>query len=767
LRVNKLLTIGGIIICIGLVGVIVWELLFGLTYSAVPRMAGKDQSVQVFIVKPVFNSKVQVKQPVSVYAEAVGLLDIQKMDLWVDNHLWNVGASDIKPANKATAGWQWTPLEEGVYTLMVRATDVEGKASNSNPIQVKVVAEAPLSITGQSIDEVDSFTPQDLSQLSPPEDGLSGGEIPIPPPFPPDEQPPEENDTGQPAENWIPIKYDLVFHDFADKILGNPEPPTAPKVFGKSNGCDAQLTIQDLADNESGFVIERKDPGGMEFKQIAILDARVGTGTFNYLDTGTGFGKYLYAAYAINSAGKSMGNIVAIDIADLKCLQPEQTSLGIIDAKIVPGKPVGNMYCYMSVDGASWVRIPPKPDTFISGINGAFDFSPYLGNLMLNPPPGSITIYLDCWGWNGDTLEYLGSIQKKIDSGIIELNGNAFKFLGEAKKQYLMDGEGDFPPGPHIPAPTNFRFAQNESDCAKIPIDPQDPTDMAAWCKMAVQLNMHPAIWDWEPNAGSPCDSKDTVCQDWWKKGLETDIDGYNLYYRWFNDLPTKIKSYGYPTLKFAFIEPVPDNGHLKANYLVRAYKGNLESGDSNDINLETTPGTLHNIKLMQLFHTYSASGIPLGQSVPTDNNDKEPVGYTWDGNHSNNGYVDDLTVQFDILSDYGLTKAADGPFTDKVSRATLFWSYIDRYGAGSGLSLFPDGCRNTLWDRNGQIYGYYLNGIEGYDVTPQIRQMNAERRRVVEFFLKSGRRTPVDLISANSCIEYYGKFHMEIVVFE
>lgn len=768
MRSNRIITIGGIIIIFILVSAIVWVLFSGMVYSVVPPMAGKDQGVQVFVLKPVYGSTVSVKKSVSVYAEAVGLLDIQKMDLWVDNHLWTAGASTIATGKKVTASWQWTPMEEGVYTLMTRATNTEGQASNSNPIQVRVVAEAPLPASDQAAGEVSgSFTPVDLSQVTPLTGGGTGGDIPAPPPFPPEDQPPVVDDNKTPEENWIPIKYDLIFHDFANKILGDQEPPKAPKIFGGISGCDATLTILDQSDNESGFAIERKDPGAMEYKQIALLDARVGTGTFKYIDPGIGFGKYLYAVYAINSVGKSMGNLVAVDSIDSKCLQPDQTSLGIVDAKIIPDKPVGNMYCYMSVDGVSWARIPHDMDTFINGINGEFDFSPYLGNLMLNPPPGGITINLDCWGWQGDTLVYLGSIQKKIDSGQLQIVGDAIKLIGLAKKQYLMDGEGDFPPGPHIPAPTNFHFAQNEADCAKIPVDPNDPTDMAAWCKMAVQLDMHPAIWDWEADSGSPCDSKDVVCQDWWKKGLETDIDGYNLYYTFYNNIPTKIESYGYPSLKFAFIEPVPDMGHTKADYIVRAYKGNIESGDSNRINLGTTPGTLHHIKLMQLFHNYSASGIPLGQSVPTVIDDKEPVGYTWDGNHSNNGYVDDLTIQFDILSDYGLSKAGSDPFTDKVSRATLFWSYIDRFGAGSGLSLFPDGCGNTLWDRNGQIYGYYLNGIEGYDVTPQIRQMNAERRRVVEFFLKSGRRTPVDLISANSCIEYYGKFYMEIVVFE
>lgn len=764
---NRQFTLGGILLIVVLVGAIVWVLFAGLTYSAVPRFAGKDQGVQVQILKPVSDSSVEVKQPVSVYSEVIGLQNIQKVDLWIDNHLWTTGASSIKPANKVTASWQWTPTEVGIYTLMVRGTDVSGRASNSSPIQVKVVAEASLPVSEQpAADEVGSFEPPDLSQVSSPSGGAFGGEIPAPPPFPPEEQPPAVDDKNTPANNWLPIKYDLVFHDFADKILGNQPAPKAPKIFGSINGCDAILTIQDNADNESGFVIERQNSGGIEYKQIAILDAWVGTGMFNYIDTGPGFGKYLYAVYAINSTGKTMGNIAAVNSTDTKCLQPEQTSLGIVDAKIVPGKPVDKMYCYLSVDGASWVRIPPKPDTFISGINGEFDFSPYLGNLMLDPPPGGITIHLDCWGWKGETIVYLGSIQKKIDSGIIELNGDAFKLLGEGKKQYLMDGEGDFPPGPHIPAPTNFRFAKNEGDCAKIQVDPQNPTDMAAWCKMAVQMNMYPAIWDWDANAGSPCDSKDIVCLDWWKKGLETDIDGYNLYYRWFEDQPTKIKSYGYPSLKFAFIEPVPDNGHLKANYIVRAYKGNLESGNSNGIDLETTPGTLKKIKLMQYYHVYSSSGTYTGQSGMLNEDSKVPVGYYWDGGN-NLGVVDDVVLQFDTLSDYGLGTGQNEPFSDKIVRATLIWSYIDRYGNGSGLSLFPDGCRNTLWDKNGKIYGYYLNGIEGYDVTPQIRQASQQRMRVVEFYLKSGRRAPVDFVAPNACIEYYGKFKMEIVVFE
>ena len=771
---NKTFIGCGIVVIVILVLAIVGVLFVPLLILDLPTTIGKSDSIQVFILQPVFGSKLEVKKPVGLYSEAVGISDIQKMELWVDDHLWETGASASPAGKSMSANWSWTPLEEGAYTLMVRATNAEGETANSNPIQVMVVAEVNLPKPEPlAQNELPPVVPLDPTLMTPPEGGASGGmaggEIPPPPPFPPEEKPPVVEDDEIPGKYWLPIKLDLMWQGLVEIIIGNQQSPNEPKIYAKIEGCDVTLTIKDNSENESGFVIERVSPGSPEYKQIAVLDARVGTGTFKYVDAGVGFGKYVYAVYAVNSAGKTMGNLKTINSTDQLCQLPAQTSLGIVGAKIIPTKSVSKMYCYLSVDGSAWTRIPPNANTFIYGTNGEFDFSPHLGNLIINPPPGGVTLELDCWGWDGGTLIHLGTTIQKVDSGKIKFNSDLIKIIGEAKKQYWMNGEGNFPPNSHIPAPINFHFAQNTDECAKFAaiLYPQSKVDPNNWCKFVMSIGLFPVIWDWQPDEASPCDSNNQECLDNWKKSLITDIDGFNLYYTCYSNSPTKIQTANNPFSRMDYITQVTNKGCSKVDYIIRAYKGIIESADSNRINLASPPGTLHKVKLLRYTYSLSESGLSIGQQGPYKDNKNISVGYYYDGGVNNTGIAKDVAVSFDMLGDGALSNKPGEQLSANIVKATIYWDWESHSGDGAGLKLFQYACKNTLNNANGKIQGYPLNGVYGYDVTPQIRSLLQQKFRIAEFIIKSGMRAAPDQTQANSCVEYYGNFNLEIVAYE
>lgn len=88
-----------------------------------------------------------------------------------------------------------------------------------------------------------------------------------------------------------------------------------PLVFSE----DVNLSWTDNSDNEVGFEVERKEPGG-EFTQIGSVAENVST----YLDKTAELGKvYVYRVRAFNYAGKSgFTNEASIEVKPDKYFRP-------------------------------------------------------------------------------------------------------------------------------------------------------------------------------------------------------------------------------------------------------------------------------------------------------------------------------------------------------------------------------------------------------------------------------------------------------------
>ncbi len=696
---NKLLIGCGIAVIFVLILIIGGILLVPRLIADVPADIGQSNDIQVFIQQPANGSSLGINQPVGVYSEALGLATINTLELWVDDQLWQTGAT-ISPAGEIISGnWIWTPDSEGWHRLMVRAAFADGHASNSNLVEVKIIPVDALP-TPEPLAQIQMpplLTPgaPDINQ---PGGGIPAGEPPVipPPPEMPAEEPPPADGNKSSASDWIPIKYDL----WLQNLFGQQDLPLAPKIWATLKDCDVTLTIKDNSETESGFVVRRIGPGGNAFAQIAQLDKRVGTGTFKYVDTGIGFGKYMYAVYAVNAAGSAMSNLVSVNSTNNSCLQKEQTSLGLTDAKLKPSVSVFKVYCYMSVDSGDWTRIPPGANNFIYGTNGEFDLSPYLGNLITNPPPGGVMLELDCWGWDGGTLIHLGKSKQKINSGTVEINSDLFAINALSNQGFWMiHPGGDPPPNKKIAPPYNFHFIQKTSEC---------PGAVEEFCKWMLDHGSLVVTWDWNPKMTCSCKQNEPcVCT-----GYDvTEVDGFNLYSIIGGNPPVRISS-GKGQGHIGFVQPLAVQGIIKPGFFVRAYKDNSgNSADSNQISQMELPGTLVKI----IGRKEQVGWLAIDEANCADNQN-------WQVGVGPTTYPVTVGYEFLYISSppchMNWRKRYDGNAIFDISQikgpiieALVHFKEVGSVATELGMSIWNEGCLNTMVTNAGTavaIYGPY-----------------------------------------------------------
>ncbi|MDY0351336.1 MAG: multicopper oxidase domain-containing protein [Desulfobulbaceae bacterium] len=111
------------------------------------------------------------------------------------------------------------------------------------------------------------------------------------------------------------LQIDSAFSNTASTGDAPPETPAAPNnlTAALQSGPQVMLTWTDNATNESGFVIERSDNGGV-FSVLATVGPKNNTGSVSYADTTVLAGNtYQYRVAAVNAAGLSpYSNTVSI-----------------------------------------------------------------------------------------------------------------------------------------------------------------------------------------------------------------------------------------------------------------------------------------------------------------------------------------------------------------------------------------------------------------------------------------------------------------------
>lgn len=550
--------------------------------------------VSTFVVTlstPLNDAKVPLNQFTTVTAEALGVKPITALELWIDGT-----PSETKNApagsslNQFAASWTWTPASEGEHILFVRAVDASKSVGMSNVVLATASKDANAvpsagyhaksGDTAASVAQQAKISPQQIIDLNPqisPSGTITPGAVitvPIPPPpattTPTPEPPPAPApDPGASDPPGNPNKYELWGGSLWGQLFGV-DPPATPSltVSVGAGKCSIDLYIDDKSNNESGFYIYRLDTKVPNFKHIATLDAHSGPKPIHYVDP-VSTGKYQYYVAAFNSAGKSASKIVKAAIIE-PCGAPP--GLGFSKGKVTVKQPVDNIYCYLSVDDGPWTRIPPGVNTFITPTKpGEFDVSQYLKSLTPSPPPPKITLHLECWGWKGDTLIYLGEATETISQGDVKIIAQEFLLEG-----FLVQNANGYFTDPNIARPLNAQMTVDPQECIKrAPPGPFSKIAFGILCASGANNGYQFLTWDWSPNG---CPSGNCI----------KDIDGYHVYIQYIGNEPKLIDTINDRNQKVAILPP-KSAPMFPPNFFARAFKGSSESEDSNQAQSKAT----------------------------------------------------------------------------------------------------------------------------------------------------------------------------------
>ena len=705
---RKLLIGCGLVVIVGL-GVF----MIGMILASIPEAdqqvpAGLGSSL-VNINQPLNGAQLPLNQPVSVYVEAFGDQPLQDLQLLVDGEPQPGGLSSPAGDKKMIASWTFTPDKEGVHTLLARLNTRNGRTVLSNAVTVSFLppgqvsiplvlgnVNAPLVINAETSQIDLNAELQGGIPGSPPTGFNEQGDGVNPPPFitePPKQESPAEP-AQQPGGNLIPIKY-LLWGQTLMEDLFSTELPAAPKLDGGSNQCDGILVVQDNSANELGFFLYRLDPGQQAFSRIATLDGKTGQAAFSYHDPGLALGKYLYYLAAFNAGGESASNIISITVDAVQCAVANKPKFDVESIPIDPGQPVDKAYCYGSAGEMPWVRLPYDRDTFIYAGNNKFDLAPYWDLIPLpQPTPLEVTLTMECWGWSGSTLVYLGT-----SSQTFELPGGPAPTPGPG-------GTLGEPPTYKVANPYNAEITNDPNVCK------DHVPDLAYEQQCKNYMVTHGYLLVWTYNRFGDCNPQAEICDESYQPA-----DGFNIY------TVIEGKTTFYPihplTKHFSYVPAMVSNSK-KTEFFVRAYSSAYgESGDSNHV-LFPQPAPLET--------TINPTSLDIGSLEAYGDVSGPPQWYTYPPKGG------------ELFSGYAFMPLS-GSYRDVWATSTIYFTLpenIDIQGArlnwknksyttyGPGADDVMKNCRILLKSGVGTS-GWYQNlntslwGSENYDVSQAV----------------------------------------------
>jgi len=515
-----------------------------------------------------------INQPVVVFGEASDPDGIESVELWVNGELIasqsNPEPGDLPFAISQT----WIPDGPGNYLMVFRGMDRMGYMGSSSPALIQISARSfqqdpallgqYIVMAGDTLESIAAFfgtTPDEIRRLNPgledltPEISISvpprsetetgdltpvatlppsgGVESPTPAAGGSDDAPhvspapPSSSVAGTPALSasapwWsalhLPASFDCILFpgmcsDPASEA--EPLPPASDVHASQMESCQASISWTDNTANEAGYRIYRLVMRP-RFRSdlLELLSPVAASGARStYIDTNTPAGQFFYAVVLVNDRGEEIWGAPSEQITST-C--PSSTASGSRNLDIealqmtVNDPSLDRLYCYLSLAGSPFERIPDGASEFITNLSGTWNIADFASGenrrrlWMASTDPLEITA--ECLGRQGGTLINLGRFTRShppeqwdgrmLTSGPDDGSFSVTYHILPATDTSSSIGGEDLHPltDPLIPPPYNLHLTPDSYDCTLA------PGGSIAVCS---HLDSPGLAWDYEVLPGS------------------------------------------------------------------------------------------------------------------------------------------------------------------------------------------------------------------------------------------------------------------------
>lgn len=214
--------------------------------------------------------------------------------------------------------------------------------------------------------------------------------------------------------------------------------------------------------------------------------------------------------------------------------QGEEAASGpnlVIHWQFIPLDDVDQSYCYQSLGGGFWQKVPADPFVFLPGDEWLQTIFP--------ENQQTLDLQLECWGWQGGILKYLGEGQTSVDYTQVPdeliIAAAGFQAIGSPEMKPL--GGGGIPDEDlQVPAPFALREPETVAECAS---HYGGNIFAGTVCDglMNSQIKQYYILeWEWQPTfcwPGTDCAWVDHV-DGFWIYELDPSLQSGN----WIKDIP-------------------------------------------------------------------------------------------------------------------------------------------------------------------------------------------------------------------------------------
>ncbi|TFG75376.1 MAG: hypothetical protein E4H23_10820, partial [Chrysiogenales bacterium] len=370
---------GCVIAALITIAVITGLLLILLRYYMGPRIAA-DKRAEIIqpaitVHEPANGDTVFESEPLAVSATASSMNPIARLELWLDGEKF-LEQIPIDLVNTFYGAFDFN-LAEGDHLLVFRMVDREGLVAQSAPLTVisqQGTANLVLEDGGQTLDDIAEAlgeATEVLRDMNPDlgdGDLSAGANVKVPKPRPQTGGDilvgPTDKEPGTGSVINIAGLYEVArtnisvsTMDLISAIISDMSPEAPTFLHAEYENCVIELRWQDNADNETHFIIWMQSAfGPPQLIEATKNNPQNSPTVFTF--PSPSYGYYYFWVEAANGLGAQPSDIKKVFVSDQTCKNEIATYLEIEALDMYTYSSPQGYYCYLSVEGTDFRRIP-------------------------------------------------------------------------------------------------------------------------------------------------------------------------------------------------------------------------------------------------------------------------------------------------------------------------------------------------------------------------------------------------------------------------